>query len=301
MSVELQSGTEIQYVVDGHNRRVGRKMNGILQQGFLYKDALEPVAELDSIGTVVSRFVYTSRTHVPDYMVKGWEVYRIISDHLGSPRLIVNTSTGVVTQRMDYDEFGEVSYNSNPGFQPFGFAGGLLDNTTGLVRFGARDYNASMGRWTAKDPIRSKGGINHYAYVGDDPVNKTDPSGLRPLTDCEKDNLSPYIPKIDLDNADLHDGEVPWYLFEDYEGITRGNDIYFRPGVYDPSTPSWISLLGHELIHVGQYREGMNLITYIWSSRNGYFKVKYEVEAYKAQRQIARDLTLSQGGCPCQN
>jgi YD repeat-containing protein len=44
LSVELPSGTEIEYVVDGHNRRVGRKVNGVLQQGLLYKDALEPVA-----------------------------------------------------------------------------------------------------------------------------------------------------------------------------------------------------------------------------------------------------------------
>jgi len=40
---------------------------------------------------------------------------------------------------MDYDEFGNVLLDTNPGFQPFGFAGGLSDQRTGLVRFGARD------------------------------------------------------------------------------------------------------------------------------------------------------------------
>jgi len=54
-------------------------------------------------------------------------------------------------QRLAYDEFGRVLGDSNPGFQPFGFAGGLYDADTGLVRFGARDYDAYTGRWTARD------------------------------------------------------------------------------------------------------------------------------------------------------
>ena len=49
---------------------------------------------------------------------------------------------------------------------------------TGLVRFGARDYDATLGRWTAKDPILFDGGdTNLYAYAGGDPVNHVDPSG----------------------------------------------------------------------------------------------------------------------------
>jgi RHS repeat-associated protein len=103
---------------------------------------------------------------------------RLLSDHLGSPRLVVNAFTGVVAQRMDYDEFGNVTYNSAPGFQPFGFAGGLYDRDTKLVRFGARDYDAETGRWSAKDPIGFDGGPNLYLYVRGDPLNRIDPTGL---------------------------------------------------------------------------------------------------------------------------
>jgi len=77
-----------------------------------------------------------------------------------------------------YDEFGVVLENTNPGFQPFGFAGGLYDTDTGLVRFGARDYDPHTGRWTSKDPIRFGGGdSNLYGYVLGDPVNFIDPTG----------------------------------------------------------------------------------------------------------------------------
>ena len=59
--------------------------------------------------------------------------------------------------------------DSNPGFQPFGFAGGLYDPDTGLVRFGARDYDPVTGRWTATDPISFAGGqANLYGYVIND-------------------------------------------------------------------------------------------------------------------------------------
>ena len=68
--------------------------------------------------------------------------------------------------------------DTNLGFQPFGFAGGLYDPDTGLVRFGSRDYDPSIGRWTAKDPILFAGGqTNLYVYVGNDPVNFVDPEG----------------------------------------------------------------------------------------------------------------------------
>jgi RHS repeat-associated protein len=78
---------------------------------------------------------------------------------------------------MEYDEFGRVLLDTNPGFQPFGFAGGLYDLDTGLVRFGARDYDPQTGRWTAKDPILYEGGTNVYEYALGDPVNRHDPTG----------------------------------------------------------------------------------------------------------------------------
>jgi RHS repeat-associated protein len=84
---------------------------------------------------------------------------------------------------MDYDEFGNVLIDTNPGFQPFGFAGGLYDHETGLVRFGSRDYCPEVGRWTTKDPILVFAGPNLYAYVGNNPVNLIDPSGNRPDDD----------------------------------------------------------------------------------------------------------------------
>ena len=123
--------------------------------------------------------MYGTRGSVPDYMIKGCTTYRIVSDHLDSPRLVLNTTDGAVVQRIDYDQFGNIILDTSPGFQPFGFAGGVYDKDTQLTRFGARDYDADTGRWTLKDPIRfASNDTNLYGYVLNDPINFIDQNGL---------------------------------------------------------------------------------------------------------------------------
>ena len=85
-------------------------------------------------------------------------------------REVVNVETSATAQPMTYDPFGNVRIDTRDGWQPFGYAGGHYDQYTGLVRFGARDYDAEVGRWTTKDPIGFDGAANFYAYVGGDPV-----------------------------------------------------------------------------------------------------------------------------------
>ncbi|HKU17909.1 MAG TPA: RHS repeat-associated core domain-containing protein, partial [Candidatus Saccharimonadales bacterium] len=96
-----------------------------------------------------------------------------------SPILIVNANTGAIVEQIGYDAWGNVISDSNPGFQPFGFAGGLYDPGTGLVHFGARDYDPQTGRWISKDPLLFAGGeTSLYGYSSNDPINIVDPAGL---------------------------------------------------------------------------------------------------------------------------
>ena len=165
--------------VDPRGRRVLEQVNGVTRRGFLYQDRLNPVAELDASGAITSVFLYATRPHVPDLIVRDGATYRVVVDRLGSVRRVVNVTTGAVAQAIDYDSYGRVLRNSAPGFQPFAYAGGIYDPDTSLVRFGARDYDAELGRWTAKDPILFGGGdTNIYAYALGDPINGHDPLGL---------------------------------------------------------------------------------------------------------------------------
>jgi|GEM_PF-2610025 len=199
---------KIEYVVDGRNRRVARREYAWDGQGqayvltderrWLWQGQLRIVAELDGDGELVKRFVYGTKVNVPEYMVAYDPVshletgtYRILTDQLGSLRLVVDASSGTVVQRMQHDEWGNVLEDVGSGFTPFGFAGGLYDPATGLVRFGARDYDPETGRWTAKDPIGFDGGYALlYSYCGQDVINSKDPSGL----DSERDkDLADFV------------------------------------------------------------------------------------------------------------
>ena len=103
----------------------------------------------------------------------------VATDQVGSPRFVVDDATGSVVKTIGYDTFGHQRTDSAPSFVlPIGYAGGIYDPTTGLVRMGRRDYDPSTGRWTARDPAFLTGGqLNLYAYVESSPIGLRDPSG----------------------------------------------------------------------------------------------------------------------------
>jgi RHS repeat-associated protein len=255
VSVTLPGGTQLTYFIDAENNRVGKKINGVLVEGFLY-DGNNVVAQLNTNNQIVSQFVYGSSAGSPDYMITGAITYRIFSDHLGSPRLVVDTSSGQIVERIDYDEFGNVINDTNPGFQPFGFAGGLYDQDTRLVRFGARDYDASIGRWTAKDPIRFGGGdTNLYGYVLNDPINLIDPTGLEGTCPCEKEPKGTSVEKMGTQAAEKiakdwktvkgpdkpapKPDDTPWYgdHGEGHPGVPEGQEAPTTPAPSMPVNP----------------------------------------------------------------
>jgi RHS repeat-associated protein len=105
--------------------------------------------------------------------------YYLHYDQVGSLRAVSNQN-GELLKEVTYDTFGDIVFDSNTSLKvPFGFAGGLYDSDTKLVRFGFRDHDPFTGRWTAKDPILFNGGdTNLYGYVLGDPVSRVDALGL---------------------------------------------------------------------------------------------------------------------------
>ena len=175
--VVLPGGNVVEYLIDAKQRRIGKKLNGVLVQSFIYRDGHRVGAELGPGGQVLTRFVYGDNAVLPEYIIKNGVNYRMVADHLGSPRLLVHAGTGAIVQRLDFDEAGAVTLDTDPGFQPLGYVGGIFDRDTGLVHLGVRDLDPATGRWMSKDPTRFAGGPNLYVYAAGDPINLRDTDG----------------------------------------------------------------------------------------------------------------------------
>ena len=175
------AGTVITYEVDGLGRRVKRTKSGVSER-YLW-DGSRIAAVLDNAGAVLRRFVYATSGYVPDAILEGaaGTLYLVVKDERGSVRQLIDPA-GAVAEKYDYDEWGK-ELPGAPAVRKslFGFAGGIYDPDTGLVRFGARDYDPVVGRWTTKDPSRFGGGTNFYEYANSDPVNYVDVDGRHPV------------------------------------------------------------------------------------------------------------------------
>ncbi len=176
-SAELPGSIRVEYDLDAYGRRVAKRRSGTVENRYLYRSALQPAAEVDAAGNVLTRYVYARGELGPDLMERGGATYALLKDERGSVRFVVDVFSGVVAQALEYDPFGKVVSDTNPGFQPFGFVGAMHDPDTGLVHLGAREYDPETGAFTRRDPSGLEGGENQYAYAGGDPVNYWDPDG----------------------------------------------------------------------------------------------------------------------------
>ncbi len=176
-SVSLPDGRLIEYTIDPLGRRVAKSVDGTVEEKYLWQGMTRLLAVYDGNDTLLYRFQYAGG-RMPVSVETDGATYYLHYDHLGSLLALTNTD-GDVLKRVTYDSFGNIIKDTKTSFSILGFAGGLYDTDTGLIRFGYRDYDPETGRWTSKDPISFDGGdANLYAYCGGDPVNLVDALGL---------------------------------------------------------------------------------------------------------------------------
>ena len=119
--------------------------------------------------------------------------FRFLADHLGTVRDVVDSDGGLLNH-VSYDTFGNVLSQTDADEQPrFAFAGRELDAESGLYYNRLRYYDPGTGRFISEDPISFAGGDgNLYRYVGNSPLNFTDPMGLQ-----DPDTLTPQLQHLD--------------------------------------------------------------------------------------------------------
>ncbi len=299
------------YLWDAGNRLISATRDGI-ETRFAY-DGLGRIVRIveKSDAAVLSDHAYTwcgatrclehdnlqpgspiSKQYFSHGMISGNDSLYYVTDHLGSVRQLVDAASKI-RAHYSYDPYGATTKPAGDLDSDIGFAGLATTAHAGLALAVFRAYDPQRQRWLNRDPIGENGGLNLYNYLRS-PMRDTDSLGLRPLSDREKKMLLRYIPQIDLDSADLHEDGTPIWIKPSARAVTLGNDIYFRDGPPDTCSPGGLALLGHELVHVGQFRNGLDWVTYALDSE------RYEAPAYAMANRITEDLANSGSNCGCQ-
>jgi RHS repeat-associated protein len=224
-TVSVPSGHTITYAYDAFSRRVSRSVDGTLTDRYLWADATHLLAVYPAEGTTPTyRFAYADG-RVPTSVETSAGTLRLLTDQVGTVRALV-ASDGTISSRVERDSYGAIT-SGTAGF-PLGFAGGLEDADTGLVHFGAREYDPALGRWLSRDPIDFAGGdANLYGYVLGDPVGWVDPEGL--------ETWGFSLPNMNIDgNVVVDGGAQQMFVWDDkgHFGIARTvNFIGYRTNV----------------------------------------------------------------------
>ncbi len=115
-----------------------------------------------------------------DAVDNAYRVTWMMTDNQGTVRDLVNNA-GIWIQHYTYDAYGQLT-SGDTSLTRYLYAGREFDPTTGLEYNRERWYDPHMGRFLTQDPTGLTGGqFNFYAYVGNDPTNEIDPSGLQAI------------------------------------------------------------------------------------------------------------------------
>jgi RHS repeat-associated protein len=143
----------------------------------LLYDGTELIAEYDARGNLLRRYIHGPGADEPIVWYEGKGVANkqwLYADHLGS--IIATTDTkGQSTSTLSYGPFGEPNQSTGVRFR---YTGQQFLGPLNLYYYKARVYSPQLGRFLQTDPIGHKDDLNLYAYVGNNPVNRFDPTGL---------------------------------------------------------------------------------------------------------------------------
>jgi len=174
-------GVTTTMVYDGDGGRV-KKIAGTTTVRYIGK-----LYECDTISGVTAcvKYIFAGSQRIAIKQVTNGLVDYYHPDHLGSSSVITHGTTGAQEENITYYPYGATQTNTSgttpPTDMPYKYTDKELDSSTGLYFYGARYYDATLGRFLSADTLVEAPGhpqtLNRYTYVGNNPLRYTDPTG----------------------------------------------------------------------------------------------------------------------------
>jgi RHS repeat-associated protein len=174
----------VRFGYDALGRRVRKQ--GSRGTTYMIYDGDDLLLTTDASGNSLEEYTYYPGIDRPHSIRKGGVTYYYATDFTGNVTGLVRTD-GTIANQYDYHPFGERRSAMEAVYNPLQYSARELDTETGLYYYRARYYDPELERFISEDPAGLSGGMNLYAYVGNDPVNGRDPLGLGPS--CNADDL----------------------------------------------------------------------------------------------------------------
>jgi RHS repeat-associated protein len=181
--VRLNGALVATYGYDGQGRRVRKTLASGTAEHYVY-DEDDPLLDLSGTGSVLAEYTYYPGTDLAHSVLRGTTRYYYATDDQGTVLALVNASGSVVNQYR-YDPFGGSESATEGATNRLRWIGREWDASSGLYYVRARWYDPTLQRFVSEDPVGIEGGINLYAYAGDDPVNFADRTGLLVASGCD--------------------------------------------------------------------------------------------------------------------
>jgi len=177
-SVNVDGTLAATYTYNPLGQRVMKTLANGAKEIYHYDEAGQLISVTDGTGTTIREYIYWGNQLIS--VVMNGNIYYAHTDHLNTPQVVTNQSQQVVWMG-NYEPFGKLAVNQSNSIEVFSrFPGQYFDAETNLYYNYFRDYDPSIGRYIESDPIGLEGGINTYAYVLNNPLKYSDPTGENP-------------------------------------------------------------------------------------------------------------------------